>query len=692
GTTRYTDWKKLLLGGTARFGNGHIRLAGGSDLTQFALSVGFNKETTVFPGDNGKSFTSATLNIEHKSPGGKLELSLNTSYGFDKSKLFSRDPTVGLNTPPNSPAPRDSVGRLNFRENGHPFSNPLAALSQPYNMIMERMTSGARLNYKIWRWLNLRVNAGYNIITGDETLVFPISSQDPASNPTGLATFGTNKSRNWIVEPQLEFADTIGNGLLKAVGGSSLRSRTGIADLQEGFGYTNDASLNSINNAVTVTASHDYNEYRVISAYGLINYKWNGKYIIEGTIRRDGSSRFGPNRKFGTFSSLAGSWIFSNERFINDAFPILSFGKLRATYGTTGNDQIGDYQFLDAWEAPRYPYQNPTLIPSRLADADYRWERQRSIDIGMDLGFFKDRLLLSVTWNQGRTGNQLVAFTLPVQTGFNKVIKNFPAVTQNRNVEIVVTSENVNRIDFQWTTSLNLSIQRNKLIKFPGLETTDYGQNKLIGEPLNLFWGYRTAGLDKDLGIYRFLDKNNKVIDFNSTLPSDDDFVNLGTFDPDYYGGLQNTIKYKKWQLSFLFYFVKQLGVDPVYGGDKPPGFPLNQPLNVLKRWQQPGDASVYQQYTQSVNSFAYYSWYSANTSDLALTDASFIRLKTLGLSYNLTFNRSKRIIIKSSQVYVQGQNLLTFTHFKGNDPETHANREGLPPLKMLTVGVRATF
>jgi TonB-linked SusC/RagA family outer membrane protein len=694
-TIRYNDWKKLLIGGSAKVTDAHLRFAGGSQNTQFALSGGYNKETTVFPTDHGKSFTSASFNFSHNSSNKKLEFNISASYGYEKNNLFAIDPTQFITTPPNAPDPYIENRKLNFGgPTEYPFGNPFAYLNQPYKITTERLTTGFKLIYKPIPKLSIRTNGGYNLITCDEVYQIPIASQDPRFNPTGSASFGSSKNRGWIIEPQAEYRDSIGEGDFKILIGASLRSRTGIADLLDGTNYTNDAGLNSINNAGAIVAINDYNQYKVISGYALLNYIYRKKYILEATARRDGSSRFGPNRKFGTFASIGSGWIFSSEKFMEAISPVFSFGKLRFTYGTSGNDQIGDYQFLDAWtNNSRNPYQNPTIIPSRLANEDYQWEIQKSIDIGLDLGFWKNRFMLSATFNQSRTGDQLLAISLPVQTGFNRVIRNHPAVTQNRNFELELTSSNIRSKDWKWNTSFNISFLRNKLLKFPYITNSEYGINRfVIGKSLNIAWGYRTDGLDLNTGVYNILDKNGKIISIPSSLPTAADQVVLGTYDPEYFGGMENTIEWKDLKIQFLFQYVKQMGQDPIFGNDKIPGYIVNQPRSLLNRWVNAGNNAPYPQVTQSGNSIAAISWLFMNNSDLAFSDASFIRLKNISLTYNLPAAWFRKLKINKCTFYLVGQNLLTFTHFVGYDPEIWQNKSALSPLKTFAGGIQVTF
>lgn len=694
GTTRYTNWKKLLIGGTGRVMNAHVSLSGGLKYTQFTVSLGYNKETTVFPTDHGKTLTSASVTINHKTENSKFDFSLVSSYGNDKTNLISGDPTAFINSLPNAPGPYDSLGHLVFRDRTLPFNNPFSYFFQPYTFIMERLTTGIRMNYKITTWLNLRTNAGYTFITGDETLQIPISSQDPALSQGGVASFANSKNKNWIIEPQLEFSKKVGRGQLKAMTGISFREQVDKRSAVDGTGYTSDVYLNSIAGAATVKSFSFYEQYRISSLYGLINYSLNRKYLLEATVRRDGSSRFGPNKQFANFGSVAAGWIFSDEKFMQDKLPFLSHGKIRVSYGTTGNDQINDYRYLDTWTGTGvFPYQNPAIRPLRPANNDYRWELQKSLDLGLDLGFCENKITVSATWNQSRTSDQIISRTLPAQTGFVSIVENYPAVVQNQSLEFELTITKTFSSKLNWNSSLNLTIPRNKLLKFPNIESTVYGKNLLVvGQPLYLAWGYRTAGLDTSTGVYQILDKNGKPINFPS-LPTADDLVNLGTYDRNYFGGFQNTINLGQWQLYFLLQYVKEKGPQSVYASSIPPGSIANQPVYVLNRWQQAGNQAPYQKYTQNPSSAAFRAGTDIANSDLAFTDASYIRLKNIGLAYDLKIKQKDSRNIRSEyRFYIQCQNILTFTKYKGFDPETNINRQGLPPLKIFTAGFQLSL
>ena len=205
--------------------------------------------------------------------------------------------------------------------------------------------------------------------------------------------------------------------------------------------------------------------------FSRIGINWQRKYYINLTGRRDGSSRFGPDNRFSNFGAIGTAWIFSDEPFIKKGFPFLSFGKFRGSYGTTGNDQIGDYGYLDAYEATIGP---GGLYPTTLANPNYSWEENKKLEGAVELGFFEDKFRLGVSWYRNRSDNQLVGYPLPAITGFRSVQANLPATVENTGWEIEATSENFRNDNFQWQTSFNISFPRNELVNYPNLEQSSF--------------------------------------------------------------------------------------------------------------------------------------------------------------------------------------------------------------------------
>src|SRR5690606_34106981 len=212
--------------------------------------------------------------------------------------------------------------------------------------------------------------------------------------------------------------------------------------------------------------------------------------ILNMTGRRDGSSRFGPDRRFGNFGSVGIGWIFSNmEPFENLSF--LSFGKIRSSYGTTGNDQIADYGFLDTYSYGTDNYLNEVgLRPTRLANPDYSWETNKKFEVALELGFLEDRIFLSGSYYHNRSTDQLVGYSLPAITGFTSVQANLPATVQNTGLEVELNTVNIQSGNFTWKTALNLTLPRNELIKFDEIENSPYANTFAVGKSLNIVKRY----------------------------------------------------------------------------------------------------------------------------------------------------------------------------------------------------------
>ena len=528
-----------------------------------------------------------------------------------------------------------------------------------------------------------------------------MAAQDLTIHPTPTATagFGQSRSKTWLVEPQLEFVKSYNDiHKIKAIVGTSLRHQTNASYLNVGTGYTNDAFLGSIDHAPVKIFSDENRQYRLQSLYGLVNYNYKRKYLVEFTGRRDGSSRFGPEKQFGNFYSIAAGWVFSNENFFKKWFPVFSYGKIRVSHGTSGNDQIGDYEFLDAWTNTTYPYlpDIPGYVPTKLYNNSFGWEVHKSTDISLNLGFLDDKILISAVYNTSKTNNQLISYNLPSQTGFTSVLRNSGASVGNKNYEFEVSTVNVSKDNFKWTSSANLTISRNKLLNFPDLASSTYRNYVVVGQPLNVVMGYRTNGVNPNSGIYEILDRNGNPLDLSNGPPqSNEDMINLGDYSPRFYGGFFNGIQYRNWKLDVLFQFVKQKGVNYNITRGQNAGYSqFNMPYVLSNRWEKPGDIAPYQRLTQDGSSEAAIAAFLYTMSDATVVDASYVRLRTLSLSYSLPYQWIRKITIKSCNLFVQGQNLLTFTKYKGNhDPENGTiNTTGLPPLRIINIGVQASF
>lgn len=481
------------------------------------------------------------------------------------------------------------------------------------------------------------------------------------------------------MEPQLDASCKLGSGKLNVTIGSTFQeqNREQLALLASGF--TNDYFITNFSAASNLQfLNEETAQYRYQAVYARINYNWQYKYLLNLTGRRDGSSRFGPGNHFANFGAVGAAWIFSKERFL-ESLLWLSFGKLRASFGTTGNDQIGDYQYLNTYTITGGNYNGYIgLNPSRLFNPYFAWEKSRKVEVALEARLWKDRLSFEIAYYNNQSDNQLIGTPLPATTGFTSINANLNATVENFGWEMSLRSVNIQRESFQWNASFNLTIPKNRLSAFPGLEGSTYANQLVIGRPLSIYKLYKLKGVNPETGLFEFEDFNGDGI-----ISGTGDRQFIADLTPRYYGSVSNTIVYKNWNMDFLFQFVKKKGLNEFYVTE-PPGIMFNQPSGVLNHWQNPGDKATMQAYTTGWDYDAYEAYSRFTISNGVVSDASFIRLKSLSLSYKLPF---KKASLENWILYVQGQNLLTFTRFKGGDPEQLTGF--LPPVRRISLGLK---
>ncbi|RDC54141.1 SusC/RagA family TonB-linked outer membrane protein [Pedobacter chinensis] len=693
-TTRYTDFKKLLIGNTAHDYQLQLSVNGGNEHTNFRLGGNYHKQTTVFAKNFADEVSAVSLSINHRTPDNRFSIQLSTQYARDHNKLPGKDFSRYLNLPPNLRL-YDDQGNLSWEESGVVYNtlgngdiiNPLALLEEKFNSNNSNLVTNLVLNYKILEGLSFKTNLGYNQFNTKETLIKPTKAIDPNLitnyGVMPAASFSSSLLQNWIIEPQADYKRAGRFGTLNLMAGLTFQSKNSQSDYQYGNNYSSDLLLNNIAAAGLLTVGNDEATYRYNAVFGRINYNYDEKYIVNITGRRDGSSRFGPGKQMATFGAVGIAWLFTNEKPIKAQLPFLSSGKLRASYGTTGNDQIGEYKFLNLWANTTATYNGAAgLYPRSLYNPNYNWEMIKKAEAALELGLFKDRILFSAAYYNNRCSNQLINYTLPSQTGFFQVVKNFPGLVQNAGLEFTLNTINIDRNGFRWTTAFNLSANRNKLISFPGLSASSYKSRYIEGEPLSLIQALRYLGVNPQTGVYTFEDFNN-----DGRLTSAD-YQLFGSRDPKFNGGFQNNFSIAGLELTFFVQFTRQLGLNYVNQlSSSTPGKIYNQPVVVLNRWQNEGDVTDIQKLTSATNSTAG-ALSNLRQSNGLYTDASFIKLRNVSLSYQFPQQWLSRYPISGCKIYAQAQNVLTLTHYKGADPETQ-NFYTLPPLKTFVFGLQ---
>lgn len=688
-TTKYTNWYKRLLGNPAHLSNGQINLSGGNSQTTFRLGGGFYKETMIIPGDFGFQRASGQFAFNHASTDNRFRVAASASYGTTKNTLTEGLSTLmynALTMPPNAPEPYHPDGSLNWEidEYGNSsFWNLMAAMEMTNDVKSENLLFSTQIGYTILPGLTFSTNFGISSFNSNELLKTPITASSPVyQGVTGESFFTFVARRSWTAEPQLNYTKNWGDHHLGVIAGMVFRENSNELKQTYAGGFTSDALLGNFTSAGLVRVIADnLDQYRYASVFGRISYNWMEKYIINLSGNRDGSSKFGSDNRFGSFGSIGAGWIFSSEDLIRDNLPFLSLGKLRASYGLTGNDQIEGYRYVNTYRSLSGAHSNLVgLIPANLSNPDFRWEQTKKMEGALELGLFNNRIALEVTHYKHRISNQLTDFQLPAITGFDGILRNMDATLENRGWEFTLNTQNINNQHFKWNTSFNISISRNKLVKFTDLENSPYAGSYKIGYSVNIFYLYKTLGVNPETGVYDFVDANNDG-EINS-----DDQVLIQNMDKGYFGGLSNTFSYRSLELSFNLHFTRQL---TNYSPSGMPGGQFNIPVDVYNnRWMKKGDAADFQQLNAGYDIFMPFVNH-FNYGQAGYVNSSFLRLRNLSLTWHVPPAVFTRLKMQDMSVYLQGQNLFTLTDYPGLDPETGAS---LPQLRMLTAGLQVRF
>lgn len=684
---RDTDWAKLLTGDTASSYTGQLSLSGGSETTSYLLSLGHTEQTTVFRDDFRYRTNTITGNISHRSQDSRFQLNISNIFSKIDNNVVRQDITrQAYLLAPNAPRLFSDNGSLNWENNT--FTNPVAMYNSTYSNDNLQFLTNINAQYEIIKNLRIKMNGGINYNTFEEWALQPNTIFNPAS-AAGQSSATSRSSRNsqnrfsYILEPQIEWSRQGEKHQVTVLAGSSIQNETNQSSSLVGVGFDSNLFMTNIAAAKTRTVGDLINaEYRYAAVFGRINYQYYKKYILNITGRRDGSSRFGPNKRFANFGAVGAAWVISEENFLKN-LKWISFAKARGSFGTAGSDNIGDYQYLDNYSTSTLIYNNVTgLLPSRLFNPDYSWEKTTKLEAALEMGFLKNRINFTAAWYRNRSSNQLVGIQLPTVTGFSSVLANLDATVENRGYEFEISARPFTGANFSWETGFNISFPKNKLLSFPGLEGSTYANRYVIGESTSIVKLYDYQGINPSTGLYQFRDYNG---DGKISSPYDNQIIK--NIDVQYFGGWNNSIKWKNWDVSFLFQFVKQDNYN--YNRNMLiPGSSNNQPAEVTNVWSSSNPGGAYMPYTSGADGAksSLHTYFQSSTQ--AVSDASFIRLKNLQIGYSVPVQSG---IFRNVKLYLQGQNLLTFTKYFGIDPEFTVSGY-LPPLRTYSFGAQITL
>jgi TonB-linked SusC/RagA family outer membrane protein len=509
----------------------------------------------------------------------------------------------------------------------------------------------------------------------------------------GLGTSSVSQYATWLNEQTLSYRKTVNNthtfGVLV---GNTLQSDVLTRTYAEGRGFPNN-DFEVISSAAATSSSQNWSKSTLASFFSRVDYNFRGKYLLDFSIRADGSSRFGAANQWGYFPAVGAAWRIKEENFLKGV-DLISDLKLKASVGITGNQNgIGNFAAQGLWAG--FSYQgSPGIGPQQLGNPNLKWERTRQANLGINVGLFGDRLALEANAYDKYTTDGLLQIPLAGTTGFGSYWSNAAEIS-NRGFELGLRTENIRKGSFAWTTDFNVARNVNNIEKLDN--PLRYGSRDLIllqqGHPLYSFWVYKQLYVDPETGNAVYDDVNG---DGKTTVA---DRQLYGSIWPKYFGGLTNTLTYGGFDLNVFFAF--QYG-NKVYnhnaffgeaGGARDEARIIF--ANNLRRWQQPGDVTdVPRPDGININNYR-------DGGSRWLEDGSFIRLRSLNLGYTLPKAITGKLKLETVRVYCAGTNLLLFTRYTGADPESSAsatpNAQGIdlgtpPQPRTVQVGLNVTL
>ncbi|WP_158526208.1 SusC/RagA family TonB-linked outer membrane protein [Pedobacter paludis] len=696
-TDRNTDWQSKLIGNAQNYTNANISISGGSEITHYNISGTFIQTTIPTPSSSRFNDNKGNLhfNIGSTSLNKKFNVSLTGGYMQDENRLPNWNPAeAAVRLPPNAPSLYNADGSINWAPLPTGASvwnflgvtaNPVGNLLTKYSISTRNLLSDLQLSYEIQKGLVASIHGGYNELSNEEYSSTPLSSvpQEERAFRTNGASWGNTSNFTWILEPLMTYRKLWGKHDLLFTAGGTFRKSGNRQSSYSGIDFPSDEVMNNILLAKqNFFGAPQESLYKYAAIFSRFNYRYRDEILIEGSLRRDGSSRFGDYNKFHSFYGIGFGWIFTERPIFKNQLNWLSYGKLKSNYGTTGSDQLNDYTYLNRYSAysANLPYAGlNALSSSGLSNPYLQWEETRKLNIGLELGFLNDRILFNGNFYRNRSSNQLLTMFLPYVTGFNSIQTNIDAVVQNSGIEMILSAKILDKDKFKWNAGLNFGINRNKLLKFENIQNTPY-KGYTVGKSLSFFKLYDYQGVNPQTGLYQFLK-------LDGTLTSQPVFEDANFYKEAgqrWSGGISNTISYKNLNLHFLMQVAKQLNPDWTRGLYTPGAMVMNQPNTVLSRWQNVGDVSDVQRFDISPEARDAFDAMQYSTG--GYIDATYLRLKTLSLSWDIP----TRKVFKRMQLNAQAQNLFTISDYLG-DPET-GDWAKLSGLKTFTIGIKTTF
>lgn len=684
------DWYDYLYR-TAYVGDAQVSITGGSAKERHYVSAGFNSTDGVLI-ETGFKRAAFRANLSYDLTKW-LTLSTNNSYSVmnqnQQSDVRAANPNrmAFMMHPANSPYDKDGAYVPNL-EYGYYLHNVLQMMKlNEYKGRTNKLLSANSLDFKIMKGLDFKSSYNVDLVTVKEHQFIDPRTRE-GEKTQGLVSDANVNLINFQTEQVLSYNKVFDvKHAVSAIAGVSYRHETSDMNGATGTGVSNPEFHLLGSTAIPTEVLGTFSEWKMAGAFARANYTYDNKYIVNATIRRDGSSRFGENKRWGWFPSVSAAWHINKENFMKD-IEFVSELRLRASYGVTGNSEIGNY-VARRWYTGQGAYDNqPALKTSSVGNPNLTWEKSHSKNIGLNIGVLDEKLSAEIDFYIKDTKDLLYNRTVPGTTGFTVIPSNMGGV-RNTGLEVALHSINLETNNFTWTSSFNISFNKNEITKLQdGLK--EIGDYK-VGESVSSVLVYNWAGVNQADGRPMYYDKNGYIVYY----PLEEDRVHTKANEPKYFGGFTNNFEWKGFELSVLFQF-QHGGVS--YWNDKLTMLGSDGDQNLLQAkytsfWKQPGDVTWIPKPSYGGRYPGDPMGIDQEISTLHYEKTDYLKLKSIMLSYNLNKNWVRPLGMSNVQVYASAYNLVTWTNYPGQDPEfTGKDLGSYPQSRSYSLGVKLDF
>jgi len=703
------DWQDFCFR-KALIQNEDFTVSGGNEKIQYSVSGSVFKQDGIIKNSNFNRYSFRTK-LNHN-----ISKKFSLSYNILLTKTDQQNQNSGNSTrgntlisaivgayPTVTPYNEDGTYR-NLGETypwGTQLRNPLDFINERISLgTSNKVLSNAAITYKPFSKLSIRILGGIENTDDRSDYYQTLKSVDSP----GRASISTNQFTSLLNENTATYMSSFGKNSITVMAGFTFQNFKNKNQHCSGTGFLSDVTETYNIGAASIPGipSSSYSLSALLSGIGRLNYSYDNKYLATVTFRTDGSSKYSEGNKWGKFPSLALAWKISNESFMQ-GIQFLSDLKLRASMGVTGSQAVDPYATLTQLNSGKVVFGNAfytSFAPGTTLPGNLKWESTKQIDIGFDAGFINNRIRITADYYNKKTEDLLNSVLLPSSLGYYSTIKNVGSI-RNSGFELDLSANILSEGELKWDVSGNIAFNRSEVLSLYGGEDIKGGNYNLSimddyfnilreGEAFDVFYGYTVNGYD-ETGHLQYLDRNDDglINEYDKTV--------IGDPNPNFIYGFNSELSYKNFDLSIF--------LQGVQGNDimnlSAPSITLDYGfgLNTLKaayddHWTPNNTDAAYPIISSSEN---------VKASDRFIEDGSYLRLKNIQLAYNLPCDNLGIKFIRSAQIFVSGQNLLTLTNYSWWDPDVNSNggsnsiRQGIdyntyPTAKTVTLGINIGF